>query len=186
MVDINLIPKEYKKREKRVSVVFSKTLGGIMFLLVLSLLLYGGLLWYGNKFSKELNSIRKEIALLEQKRNLEMEEAIVDLDKNLGVLKELFQSHLYWSKIFNKIEEVTVPSVYFSDAKLKFSEEDKKVNVDFSGNALTYTVLARQIVSFQEGSQVEKVEVSDISLNKEGGVNFVLGVVFSQDILFKK
>lgn len=181
MVEVNLIPKEYKKRKERLATIFSKTGGVVLVLLILSLLLYGGLLLYQNKLNKNLDSIKKEIEILEQKIDWDKGQAIIDLDKKLGILKDLFEDHLYWSKLFSKIEELTLPEAYFSEAKLIFSGD--KVNVGLFGNTLTYTALARQMKSFQEESLVEKVKVSNISLSSEGGIKFDLEVIFSKDIL---
>lgn len=181
MVDINLIPKEYRKKKQDILIVFSKTGGAIVILFVLSLLLYGGLLLYQNQAEADLNNIKEEIMNLYQSRDPEIESAIVNLDKKLGIVKELFDNHVYWSKLFNKIEGLTIPEVYFSDAKLNFSSED--VNVVFSGNALSYTVLARQVLSFQDDSLVEEVRVSGISLGTIGGIDFDLSIIFSKNIL---
>jgi len=184
MVDINLVPIEYRRKGETLMFIFSKTGGGILILLILSLLLYAGLLFYQSKLNQDLNSIKNEITLLDQKRDPKTEEAIVNLDKKLGVLKDLFENHLYWSKLFTKIEELTVPQVYFSETRFNFLSD--KVDILISGNALTYTVLARQILSFQQEPLVEKVSVSNISLATEGGIKFDLSVLFSKDILLKK
>lgn len=181
MVEVNLIPKEYKRRKEKISTVFSKTGGVVLALFVLSLLLYGGLLLYQSKLKKDLDNIKAEIVILEQKRDPEMEKSIIDLDKKLGVVKELFESHLYWSKLFSKIEESAIPEAYFSKGKVSFLED--KVNVGLSGNTLTYTTLAKQVISFQEDSLVEKVKISGISLANEGGIDFDLEIIFSKDIL---
>lgn len=181
MVDVNLLPPEYKKRKEALKAIFSRTGGVVLVLLILSLLLYGGLFFYRGKVSENLKSIKDEIINLDQRRNPEMEKIIIDLDKKLAVLKKLFEDHLYWSKLFDKIEQVVIPRVYFSQSKVDFLEE--KIDVIFSGNASNYTSLARQILSFQEEPMVESVKVSGISLATEGGVDFDLLVIFSKEIL---
>lgn len=181
MPDVNLVPEEYKKRRKKLGVIFSKTGGVVLGLVILSLLFYGGLLFYQDKQNKELDSIKEQIKVLDQKRDPEMEKTVVDLDKKLGILKEIFENHVYWSKLFNKIEELTVFQAYFSRGKFDFSGGIAEVNL--SGNALTYTILAKQMKSFQQDSQVKSVRVSTISLSTEGGINFDLKVIFSKDIL---
>lgn len=184
MVDINLIPREYKEKRERFKVIFSKAGGIALILLILSLLFYGGLLFYQGKLQENLNNIKEEINLLNQKRDPETEKAIINLDKNLEILKELFEGHFYWSEVFTRIESLTVPEVYLSKAKLAFLPDE--VSIIFSGNALTYTNIARQIVSFQEDPLVVGVKVGNISLGAEGGVTFDLSVIFSKDVLLKQ
>ena len=181
MVDVNLLPTEYKKRKRKLGMFFSKTKGIAIILLIVSLLLYGGLFLYQNKLNQDLDNIKKELAGLDRKRDPKMEKAIADLNKTLIALEELFKSHLYWSELFDKVEELTVPQVYFSEAKFNILEEN--ISTFFSGNALTYTALAQQIASFQGERFVKKIEVSAISLSTEGGIDFDLAIIFSKDIL---
>lgn len=185
MVDVDLIPKEYKRKREEISTIFSKLGGVVLILFILSLLLYGGLLLYQNRVNKNIDTIKEEISILEQEINQtadkETKEGIIALDENLDILKLLFENHLYWSKLFSKIEKLTVPEAYFSEAKISFLED--KVNLIFSGNVLSYTILAKQMISFQEESSVENVKVSGISLSNEGGINFDLEIIFSKDIL---
>ena len=184
MVEVNLIPKEYKDKKQDLLKIFSKTGGVVLILFILGLLLYGGLLLYKNKLNKDLENIKKEIEFVEQKTDWETAQAIIDLNKKLDVIEELFKNHFYWSELFNKIESLTVPQVYFSNTKLVFSED--KVNIVFAGNALTYLALARQVLSFQEEALMENVEVSGIALGLAGGIDFDISVIFSKDILLKK
>lgn len=184
MVEVNLIPKEYKAEKQDLLKVFSKTGGVVLILFILSLLLYGGLLLYKSKLNKDFKNTEKETEIIGQKIDWDTGQAIIDLDKKLGVIEELFKSHVYWSELFNKIESLTAPEVYFSEAKIVFSED--KVNIVFAGNALSYIVLARQVLSFQEEPLVEKVEVSGIGLGLASGIDFDISIVFSKDILLKK
>jgi len=183
MVDVNLIPKGYKKKKLEISTIFSKTGGIVLILVVLSLLLYGGLLIYKGKLNKDLDNVRNEIELLNQKRNPELETAIIDLDKKLGILKDLFEGHFYWSQLLTKIQDLTITQAYFDNARFTFSAD--KVNAIFTGNAITYTGLARQLLSFQQEPLTEEARVSNITLSNEGGVDFDITVVFSKDILLK-
>jgi len=184
MVDINLIPREYRERRERFKSIFSKTGGAILALVILSLLFYGGLFLYQSNLKKNLENIKNEIINLTNSRNPATEKIIVDVDKRVSLLKDLFTNHFYWSDLFKKVEELAIPEVYFS--KAKFSISLGKVEASLEGNTNTYTDLARQIVSFQEEPLVEKVQVSGISLAEEKGVKFTLSVIFSKNILLRK
>jgi hypothetical protein len=183
MVDINLIPREYREKKEKLKTIFSKTGGVVLILVILSLLFYGGLLLYQNKLKKNLNDIKNETLVLDSKRDLKTEKAMIDLDKKISVLKSLFENHFYWSDLFKKVGELTVPEVYFSNAK--FGILTGGIELAVGGGTTTYTNLARQILSFQEDSSVEEVQVSGIALG-EKGIRFNLIIIFSKDILFKK
>lgn len=181
MNEINLVPKEYRKKTLKFSGIFSKIGGIFLILLILSLLLFGGLFIYKKSLNKELSDFKKEILILDQKRNPELEEKIVNLDKKLEILESIFNNHLYWSELFTRIENLVLKKAYFSKVRIGFLETDLAINL--SGNALTYTILAQQMLSFQEDSSVKSVQVSDISLGSEGGIDFNLQIIFSKNIL---
>lgn len=184
MEEINLIPKEYKGKGMGLSDIFSKTGGIVLALLILSLLIFGGLLFYKNKIKANLDNINQEIINLEAKRNSESELAIYYADKKLNLVESLFKGHFYWSQLFIKIQELAVPEVYFSDFKSTFL--NGQLEATLNGNARTYTALAKQMVGFKEDSLVEKISLRDTSLSEAGGINFGLSIIFKKDILTSK
>lgn len=181
MAEINLVPIEYRERKERWKKVFSKTTFIVLFLVILSLLFYGGLLIYKKRLDTNVESIKKEISLLSNKRAPSEEKAIIDLDAKLGLLKDVFQIHTYWSEIFKKIEDLTMSDVYFSDAKITMEQD--KISIQLSALTKTYTSLARQMLIFQEEPLTQKVEISSITLSEEGGIKFSLSSAFPLSIL---
>lgn len=176
MAEINLVPIEYRERKDRWKKVFSKTTFIILFLVILNLLLHGGLLIYKKRLNTDLGIIKQEISILSNKRTPSEEEAIINLDTKLGLLKEVFQIHTYWSEIFKKIEDLTMPDVYFSDAKLTL--EQNKIFMQLSVLTKTYTSLAKQMLVFQNGPLTQKVEISGITLSEKGEIKFSLSSAF--------
>jgi len=181
MNGINLVPKEYRKKTFEFSEIFSKIGGIFLILLILSLLLFGGLFFYKKGLNKELSEIKQEILILDQQRTPEIEEKIGNLNEKLKILKEIFNNHLYWSELFTRMENLALKTAYFSDIGMGFLEGE--LVVDLSGNALTYTALAQQMLSFQQDSAVKEIKVSNIILGNKSGVDFNLQVKFSKDIL---
>jgi hypothetical protein len=183
MVDINLIPREYRERKQGLKGLFSKTTIIALAVLILSLLFYGGLLFYKKNLNKNLEAINQEIFELEQKRDPKTEKAMVDLDKRINILKTLFENHVYWSNLFEKIQELIITQAYFTGAKVEVSENTAKFIAD--GGTSTYTNLARQIKSFQEEPTVNSVKVSGIALDEKLGIKFNITVEFLKKILLK-
>lgn len=183
MPDINLIPKKYKESEGTALAIFSKIGWIILILIILGLLLGGGLLFYKKDINKKIDSVRKDISDLDAKRDSEKETSIIDLDKKISTLKGLITNHFYWSQFYSKLEELTVPNVYFYDIKISYAEE--KINAVLSANAGNYTGIARQMLSFQEEPLIEKVEITGISLIAEGGIKFNFSITFSKKVLLK-
>jgi len=181
MPDINLIPKEYIERKKGARALISKTNIIIFSLIILSLLFYGGLLLYQRNLDKNLEIIDEEILTLEKNRDISAEKAMVELDKKITTLKTLFENHLYWSNLLERIEELVIPEAYLSNVSINLAEST--VTFGALGGTTSYTNLARQILSFQEDSSVDKVQVSSIALDEKVGIKFSLTVNFSNKIL---
>ena len=183
MADISLIPKDYKTKTK-IKLTFSKAgifIGG---LIILSLLFYGGLLIYNGFLNKQFEQVQTQIEEANKQRDLEFEEEAVLLDKSLKGLKEILKNHLYWSNLLSKIENLTLSQVNFS----KFSgqlNKNNSVDLIFSGKAPGYSLLAKQMVSFNEDGSVSSLDVSELSLGTKGGIEFELNINLPKDILLK-
>ena len=181
MTDINLIPIEYRKRGIDLGGIFSKAMWIVLVLVILSLLIYGGLLIYRKSLTTKITDLNEAIAQLEAKRDKSLEASIVGADKKLGVVENLFENHFYWSKLFAKIEELVVADVSFSE--MKTSLVDAKMNLTLSGNAKSYTGLAEQMVSFKEDKLFESVELTSLKSSESGGLDFTLSILVSESIL---
>jgi len=106
------------------------------------------------------------------------------LDKSLKGLKEILKNHLYWSNLLSKIENLTLSQVNFS----KFSgqlNKNNSVDLIFSGKSPGYSLLAKQMVSFNEDGSVSSLDVSELSLGTKGGIEFELNINLPKDILLK-
>jgi Tfp pilus assembly protein PilN len=184
MPEINLIPTEYKKKRIGLGAVFSKAVGIGLVLLVLSLLVYGGLLIYKKTLTQKISGLTQNISDLESKRDSKLENSVYKADKKLTAVENLFKDHLYWSKIFAKIESSVVPEAYFLTAETTIAND--KVSLTLSGNSKSYTGLAKQIISFKKDALVEKIELSDIKLSEAGGIDFTLIISLNKSVLVNK
>ena len=184
MSDINLIRTEYKRRGISLKGIFSKAMGIVLALLILSLLIYGGLLIYKKSLSKKIENLKQATKELDSKRNTSLENSIYGADKKLNSVENLFKNHFYWSKLFAEIEQLVISDVYFSEIETVII--DGKLDLTLSGNAKTYTGLARQMISFKEDALADKVELSNLKLSEAGGIDFTLSVSMLKSILINQ
>jgi hypothetical protein len=181
MTDINLIPKEYKRKGVALGAIFSKAGSIVLIFLILSLLVYGGLLFYKKGVQKNLDNIVQEIVNLEAKRSDSLEKSIYSASQKMVLVQNIFTDHVYWSKFLAKIEELVVPQVYYSASK--FTIVDNQINVTFLGNAKTYTGLAKQMLAFSQDPMVQKIDLTKTTPSDGGGIDFGFSIVFSKKIL---
>lgn len=182
MTDISLIPKDYKERKISFGAVASKSSFLVVVLVVLSLLFYGGLFFYKKSLSSQFQDLQAKIEEIKGQRDDEFEKKAKSLDVVLKNLNTVLKKHVYWSVIFSKIGELTVPQVSFSNFNGTI-EKGGSVSIVLSGKTSGYTYLAKQMKSFSQEELVSDIKVSGIALGTEGGIEFGLNINFSKDIL---
>lgn len=181
MAEINLVPIEYREKKDKWKKVFSKTTFLVLFLVIITLLVYGGVIIYKKNLNKGLEEIQQQIVELSNKRAPDEEGKIIDLDAKIAVLKEVFQVHTYWSKVLEKIEDLTAQDVYFLDAK--FVLESNRISIQISALTDTYTSLARQMLGLQEEPMIQEVEISNLSLSEDGEIKFGISLAMPLKVL---
>ena len=62
----------------------------------------------------------------------------------------------------------------------------EQLEIILTGNATTYTALAKQMVGFKEDPLVEKINLTKTALSETGGISFDFSIIFKRDILISK
>ncbi len=181
--DISLIPTEYGKGKGISQALFSKWgILGIV-LVVLSLAVYGGLVFYNKSLKQDLIPLKDRVEELNQQRDKQFEERVKTLDNSLKDLKIILENHIYWSNLFSIISQLTVPQVSFSTLNSNTKSKDNYVSISVAGKTTGYTYLAKQIRSFEQSQLISNVKVGGISLGTAGGIEFLMTINFKEDIL---
>lgn len=183
--EISLIPTDYKGEKVGLAPISSKIGILVVVLLILSLLAYGGLTFYNKSLNSQLKEVKDQVAELEKQRDKDFEKEIESLNRALKNLKTALENHYYWSNLFSKLSELTVPLVSFSGFAGQLTENNL-VNVVLSGKTAGYTYLAKQMTSFSQDKLVSGIKVLGITLGTKGGVEFSLDINFLKDILLKQ
>ena len=104
---------------------------------------------------------------------------IAALERRLKGVRTLITDHLFASNVFGVIEANTHPQVRF----VNFTFSADSLKVDMSGEAASYSVLARQIGIFEREPQIERVEFGGLSSTSDGLVGFKLSLAFKPSLL---
>ncbi len=81
-------------------------------------------------------------------------------------------------KIFEFFERTTHPDVWFSN----FNFDSQKNMVRVSGQAKSFVVLEQQLKIFKKEEVIKDVNLSEVSIGEEGGVNFSLAFAFDNQV----
>jgi len=162
-IEINLIPDNVSTIPIQINKMIKS--GFIFgFSITIIFLIYLGIYLYGQSSEKKVEDIRAENTKLEQqyKSYKESLEDIKNTKQNLDEIIKLLDSHIYWTKFFNLLEENTIPEVFYYN-----------FTGDTSGqmtlNAITdsYLSVSRQMIAFKNAENfVDSISVNNASANK--------------------
>lgn len=187
---IKLMPKEYTGQGPLSSEGFklplsqrmsmNLLLGLAVICLLLSLVSYLALFFANQSLNRERASLETEVKSLEQARDLDLETQVSQLQKRIKIFQNLLEGHLYPSRLFTLIEELTIPQVQFNSFNADL--ENHKLNLE--GRTASYSFLAKQLTVLEQDERIKTVETSNIALRSEaGGVGFNLLLEFDPKIL---
>lgn len=146
----------------------------------LVLVLWGGLYFYERVLIGQISSLKKQQAEVFSVQDKEIAAKIVALDKSAAIALTLLKNHVYVSELFNKLAAATVPRVQWQSFDLSVKER----SLALKGFSADYATLAKQILALSEEGFLN-VKVTNIALDKTGGVSFMAAFNFDPKILQK-
>ena len=183
------MPSKYRKNNKKVN-PFKDSFGidakqlfvfSLSFFLIVVLLCFG--LWgYKIYLDKDIEESTKETEILQGQRDLDLEDGFVKLKINIEDLKKISEAHVYPSKIFELLEELTIPQIRFIGFDANLSESKLIIEAE----SLDYNNLAKQIVVFEESQNIETVDLSKVDLSESGKVESNLEIKIDSNFLHFK
>lgn len=139
-------------------------------LLVLTLLGWGGLRWYMSSLDGKITRLDAEIAANSTEFQSERVERIENFDARLSLLNTDPAEMIDPESILAKLESVMVPQVVLTE--YEYNGEEKQVSV--SGKTDNFRYVAEQIISLKSDPMFSRVEVSSVSRDEDGKIEFTL------------
>jgi hypothetical protein len=134
--------------------------------------------WFEEKSKrKEISQIEEKISILKTPEIKKKEEEVLKYQKKISDFSNLIKEHLFYSKIFPYLEQKTHKQIYFSSMDLDFENS----TISLSGQSPSFSILAQQLEVFKEGPF--KAQLKEITLGKEGKVDFKIEITFDKSIL---
>ncbi len=148
-------------------------------ILIVVVVIWTGLFFYDKSLSSEKDTLDQKMAELKKTEDKEMVTKIISLENSLNLVKGLLVAHVYPSKIFAFLEELTLSNVVWED----FSFNAAGTEILLDGRAQTLSVVAKQILVFEGDERVSSVSVSGAQLDQAGGVSFSAKINLNPKIL---
>lgn len=149
-------------------------------LLLVFTLAFGGIVFFYKRLQEKNVAARQESFT---RAEAEFEPALVAeftrVSRAIDASKSLVKQHTSLSRVFDFLEEATLPEVRFTT----FSFSVETLTLVMNGEAKGYTKLSQQAAVFEQSQFVEKVKLSNLSLIDAGKVGFAIQLVLKPEIL---
>ena len=166
-----LIPKEKIKTDS----IFNKLfLFSLIFLIILGCS-YIFLRFKNSSIQSDIKDVNNQMIEIKKGEDNNIEKYVFDSKKKINDFSEILKKHKITSSFFAFIDEASNKEVKF----LELSLNTETKNVSLKGETENFDTLGKQILNLKKSDLVKGLDISNISLNKEGKVNF--SVNFSLD-----
>jgi len=122
-------------------------------------------------------SLEVQIAQFGTKEQKDLEAEIESISSKIKDFADLLRGHKITSEFFELLKSSCHPKVQFTS--LDLDAENNRINL--TGRAEDFQVLGEQVLIFGESKDIEDIKVSNISLSKEGKVEFKLSFALSPE-----
>ena len=171
---VGIIPKPIKKPSQ----VYRLAPYIVFGLVAVVVLAYIVLSYLENNASKTMENLQERIAQVGTKDEKVLEAQVLLDKEKIDDFSKLFADHQRVSNFLKFLEENSHPEIWFN--KLILNSEDSEVVL--AGETANFETLGQQIVIFQSQELVKNVEISDLSLGKNGRATFTFTLSLDQEI----
>jgi hypothetical protein len=144
-------------------------LSTILFIIVLALA--GGVFFYNNLLQKQIDTDKTSLDRAKGAFEPDLINQIIRLDSRIEIGKQLVNSHIAVTPLFNFLSTVTLKSVRFSDFTFTYLAADK-ILVSMKGQAQSYAAVALESDKLNAQKQLKNTLLSDMTLEPQGTVSF--------------
>ena len=177
MPELQLLP----EKTTRVQLRTPRKLGlGFLFLTIV-LVLYGGLFFYNRGLEADIKNLDGQILAFNQARDRDLESRVAEVDSKLVQSQTLLDEHVIWSKGFQKIQSLTLPSVQFQFLTASLPE----LKFEFRAFAPNLTSIAKQGANFLAEDSITDLAVSQIKILTDGRIEFAVRLTFDREKFLK-
>jgi len=150
--------------------------------IVIVLILYGALWWYGSRVNAQLTDINNQLQAQEQQRNKGSEAALLTLGKQMNITSQVVKDHVHWSVGFDKIEQALQRNVQFKS--FAATTNDGVIHITFFTD--NYSTLARQLASFVADNAIKDISLDTVTVLTDGRLDVNAQIKFDTSKFLSK
>ena len=185
-ISINLLPTEFRKKQKDFSwVTDRRTIWptiGLIAAIICTTMLFGFIDETVNGLNSELDRVRSEVQkerpLLTKISDLEKKQGIVN--SKINSLKSIQVSKKRWVVLFENISSVLPPNMWITSIN-----QIGNLDLEMKGTTLDFSEVAEYMVKLEKQVSIQSVSLVTISTTKVDGeeaYSFTIKMVMNQDL----
>jgi hypothetical protein len=147
----------------------------VLFLVIIGVFVVNNYISNSQVKLKELESLLVQIRTPE---NISLESEVRNYERKIKDFAPLLEAHLETSNVFKFLQEDCHPKAWFQ----QFSLDSKQNKVNVSGKTQSFETLGQQILIFKNDELVQDVKLEQVSLGKEGKIDFNLSISLNPQI----
>ena len=183
---------------------------GVGLITVLVLAAWAGIFFYNDTSTKKMTVLQNDLNSLKQGRDYEKIAYVSDNGSRLNSIDEILADRIDWNKLFQKIEETTIPDVTFTSMEAKVVDNvnrdmltnqngviDTKYQMTFKGATVGLSNLSKQILAFEmnkgekskplaDSVRIDKIDMKKTDsgeVDKGGSLDFVITMDLNPEII---
>lgn len=169
-----LIPKEKIKTSSIINILFLSSLT----LLIILGGSYAFLKFKTSSTQAEIRDADDQIIKIKKERDNDTERYVFDTQKRIKDFSEILEKHKITSNFFAFVDKTSYEKVKF----LELGLDTETKNVSLKGETENFDTLGKQILNLKNNDFVKGLDISNISLNKEGKINFTVNFSLDSEI----
>jgi len=174
---VEIIPKPVQRPPSWQNILLSFSVG----LLLISIISYFALGYFIQKSETAFQDLEQALAQKETEEEIALEQEVFGYQKKIGDFSGLVNQHIYPSQVFTLFESLCHPQAWFSKMNVDFGTQ----RISVFGKTNNFLILDQQLSIFEQEELVKEVGLSNVSIGKEGLVNFTLNFVLDPVIVKK-
>ncbi len=165
---VEIIPREVLPIPKWLNILFYFALALLIFSIASYFILNSSL----RNAQKNLVDLEETLMGKETPENIVLEKEVLNYEKEIKDFSKLIVQRSASSIFFAFIEKICHPKIWFP----RFSLNPKLGQATFFGKAKSFESLGQQLLILEDESLVKSLDLEEVSISKEGEINFELSL----------
>ncbi len=179
---VDLLPNEFRTRVDPKSKLISLGLTVVIALAIVGAST-GLLVVYQTSILKKIEVVRTERATVDQSISAlkPVQREALAVRQKTTLVRELFDTHVYWTKFFDKLEQYTIDDVYYTGA----FNGSLAGQITLTAVGTSFSSPARQLIAFREATDfVSEVSITGATASQADEATLLPGQIASQQVSF--